>query len=382
MPSASSKTVLLTSGRLPVGLELARAFHAAGWHVVVADPWPMHLCRMSRCVDETIELPPPQEDPQRFVEVLAQRCREYDVDLVVPVSEETLYVAGLLDSDVPVFTSARDEVLAVHDKLGFIQRAQEYGLDTPETARADEAAGPITDTAYVSKPRFSCSGRGVRFHRGGSVPSADASSIVQQRIDGHAVNAFCVAVQGETRLASAYRVSLADGSVAIAFEHDDDGDACLDWATRFIEASGYTGLIAFDFIVDADGKAWPLECNPRATSGIHFLRPAALVAAITGEDLRDTVFKEATQMAEKWSCFTRYLASLGKPDETREAWQVLWRFRDVSWRRNDPWPFLAMPFNSWRLLLKSLQRGHSFASAAVSDIEWRPAHSEDAREPR
>ena len=121
MPSASSKTVLLTSGRLPVGLELARAFHAAGWHVVVADPWPMHLCRMSRCVDETIELPPPQDDPQRFIDMLAQRCHEYDIDLMVPVSEETPYVAGLLDGETPVFTSARDEVLAVHDKFGFIQ---------------------------------------------------------------------------------------------------------------------------------------------------------------------------------------------------------------------------------------------------------------------
>src|SRR5690606_21765330 len=35
----------------------------------------------------------------------------------------------------------------------------------------------------------------------------------------------------------------------------------------------YSGQIAFDFIEDAYGKIFVLECNPRATSGVHLLPP-------------------------------------------------------------------------------------------------------------
>ncbi len=338
----------------------------------------MHLCRMSNSVHETIELPSPQDDPGRFIDVLERRCREYRIDLVVPVSEETPYIADLLDRELPVFSSHAADVLTLHDKLGFILKAREFGLDAPETARADEDTTALRASAFVTKPRFSCSGRGVRFHDAETHVAMDADRVVQQRVNGDAVNVFCIAIDGRVRLSTAYRGRLVDGSVAIAFERDDQANSCTAWAERFISASGYTGLIAFDFIVDADGRAWPLECNPRATSGIHYATPDALVAAITGEAMPPETLKTATRLAEKWSCFTHYLGSLGSPERTRRAWRVLSSFTDISWRRNDPWPFLAMPVNSWRLLLKSLQKDQSFASAAVADIEWRqPAGTAD-----
>lgn len=366
------KSVLLTSGRLPVSLELARAFHAAGWRIVVADPWPMHLCRMSSCVAVTVDLPAPQDNPEHFAATLERRCVDHDIDLVVPVSEETPYVAALRERAVPVFTSAPDTVLTLHDKLSFIRRAAEAELSVPATVRADHDSKTIRQTAFVRKPRFSCSGRDVSFHAAGSDVREDSAFIVQQRIEGDAINVFGIAVDGVLRLSSAYRGRLVDGSVAIAFEREEQANACTSWASRFVAATGYTGLIAFDFIVDDDGIAWPLECNPRATSGIHFLNPAAIIAAITNDELPIDHVKPVTRMAEKWSCFTRYLASLGTRDATRQAWQVLTGFSDVSWQRDDPWPFLTMPFNSWRILLKSRQKNHTFASAAVADIEWRP----------
>jgi hypothetical protein len=43
---------------------------------------------------------------------------------------------------------------------------------------------------------------------------------------------------------------------------------------QFIEASGWNGQISFDMIRQADGSVLPLECNPRATSGLHFFTNA------------------------------------------------------------------------------------------------------------
>ena len=41
-----TRTALLTLGRLPKGLDLARALAAEGWRVVVAEPFGWHLARM------------------------------------------------------------------------------------------------------------------------------------------------------------------------------------------------------------------------------------------------------------------------------------------------------------------------------------------------
>ena len=64
--SAIGKTVLLTLGRLPVALELARGFAACGWRVVVADPFAMHLSRMSNAVHKCYRVAAPAADPRQF----------------------------------------------------------------------------------------------------------------------------------------------------------------------------------------------------------------------------------------------------------------------------------------------------------------------------
>ncbi len=45
----------------------------------------------------------------------------------------------------------------------------------------------------------------------------------------------------------------------------------VDFVQAVIKQCHYTGQIGFDFIQDQQGQWWVLECNPRATSGIHLL---------------------------------------------------------------------------------------------------------------
>ncbi|GIS01723.1 MAG: hypothetical protein CM15mP103_02740 [Gammaproteobacteria bacterium] len=44
-----------------------------------------------------------------------------------------------------------------------------------------------------------------------------------------------------------------------------------------------TGFIGFDFILDRGGIPRGIECNPRASSGIHFIDEAWLGAAVMGD---------------------------------------------------------------------------------------------------
>ncbi|MEE4299565.1 MAG: hypothetical protein V2J24_08990, partial [Pseudomonadales bacterium] len=91
-------TVLVTLGRLPKGLELARALAGAGCRVIVADPFGWHLTRLSRAVARSVRVTAPNDDAGAFQRDLLRIVAEEGVDRVVPVSEEIFHVAELRDA--------------------------------------------------------------------------------------------------------------------------------------------------------------------------------------------------------------------------------------------------------------------------------------------
>ena len=92
--------VLLTLGRLPKALELARGLWRSGARVTIAEPFASHLCRPSRSVARTITVTPPALDQARYLANLEEVIRTEAIDLVVPVSEEALH-ASLLAPRLP-----------------------------------------------------------------------------------------------------------------------------------------------------------------------------------------------------------------------------------------------------------------------------------------
>ena len=60
------ETVLVTLGRLPKGLEIARALAGACCRVIVADPFAWHLTRLSRAVERSVRVAAPALDARAF----------------------------------------------------------------------------------------------------------------------------------------------------------------------------------------------------------------------------------------------------------------------------------------------------------------------------
>ncbi|HLP78006.1 MAG TPA: ATP-grasp domain-containing protein, partial [Candidatus Paceibacterota bacterium] len=58
-------------------------------------------------------------------------------------------------------------------------------------------------------------------------------------------------------------------------------------AAELTSAWKLTGFIGYDFILDSDGAAWLIECNPRPT-------PIAHLGALAGEDLCAALFNHLT----------------------------------------------------------------------------------------
>ena len=366
------KTILLTLGRLPKALDLARGFAAAGCRVVVAEPFGWHLAGASRAVARSCRVPPPSAGKAAYLDALMDVVQREKVDLVVPVSEETMHVS-FLTGRAPVFTMPPAAVIPLHAKDGFIQAAQECGLPVPEThALGSEAAQRLAASQdVVVKPVFSCSGRGVRVVRRGSpLPAADATpAVVQAFAPGQEFSTCTLARAGQVVATVVYRGTVMSGTVACGFARVDQ-PAIVDWVARFVAHAGWTGFIAFDFIVDGAGQPQAIECNPRCTSGLHFWEPADIARAVLGE--AGTVrFRPERELQQFYSCLTEAQKSMFRPGFGAKLRHLL-RTRDVTWDRHDPVPFLTMTATSWRIIWLSIRQRTTFGEVATLDVGWYP----------
>lgn len=371
--------VLLTLGRLPKALDLARGFHGAGWRVVVADPFSWHLCRLSRSVAESHAVTAPAEDPAAYRADLLRVIEAEGVDLVVPVSEESLYavtIADALPPGVRLFSEPQARLLELHDKARFIERARALGLPVPQTERlGSEAAEALARTGQVViKPIHGCSGGGVLFCEAGeALPDAGSRPpcVVQQRLSGRHLSSFTLAHEGKVRASVLYEGTVFSGSVAVAFRRLARHAKAEAWIGKFLAESGYSGFLSFDFI-EEDGECLAIECNPRVTSGIHFLEPRALAeAVIDPESQHPIAFRREQALQQFFPCLTETQAALLKGRGFREKLGWLLRSRDVMWSWRDPLPLWLMTFAAYQILYMTIFKGLTFGEAATRDIAWR-----------
>jgi hypothetical protein len=360
-------TVVLTLGRLPKALDIARSFAALGWRVVVAEPMRRHLAGASRAVARSVALPSPATDPRAYREALAAVAAEERAELVVPVSEEVLHVAHLR---APVFAPAGERVVELHDKHRFANLARGLGLDAPETHRLGtrEAAELAAREDVIAKPAHSSGGRGLRIvRRGGALPILDAPHAVQRFVRGDVLSTCTVARAGAALGTAVYRGLVFDGSVAVCFERVEE-PAVADWVARFVAATAYEGFVSFDFIKDESGRPWAIECNPRTTSGLHFFETADIAPAIL--EGRAPRFRRERVLQQFWSVLTAATARTFR----RGYYPLLGRAlstRDVTWAARDPLPLLTMPWTAWPILSAARREKLSFGEVATRDLDWR-----------
>jgi glutathione synthase/RimK-type ligase-like ATP-grasp enzyme len=368
--------VLLTLGRLPKALDVARGFADLGWRVVVAEPFKRHLAGASRAVAQSHRVTAPAEDKQAYLADLRRIIADEKIDLVVPVSEETMHVAFLRDSlpaTTRLFTMPPENLLRLHNKHGFAQQAEAWGLAVPETyALGDPAAEALVQSGpVVVKPVHSCSGRGVRLLPPGSaLPAPDPAvpAIVQRYILGEEYSSCSIAHEGRVSSTVIYRAAQKSGSVAVAFERVEN-PAISDWITRFIAAANWTGFIAFDIIVNEAGQPLGIECNPRTTSGLHFWQRADIARAVVEPGFIPR-FRPETRLQQFYSALTETQMSLFRRGPFRENLRQLFSTRDVTWDWHDPMPFLTMTATSWPIIRMAMARGVTFGEVATLDVGW------------
>jgi hypothetical protein len=374
-----SKTVLLTIGRLPKALDFARSFKAAGWRVLVAEPFKTHLTGASNCVDQCFQLPPPSKGKEDYLLSLLRFVEAEKVDLVLPLSEETMHVAhlaGRLPVQTRLYAPPVDRLLALHDKARFPVCARDYGLDVPETAliESPEAQGIADGHDFVVKPIFSCSGRAVSLHGAGAsligiAATLTEPAVVQVQLKGKQFSTFAIAHAGKVLVNVIYQGAVMTGSVAVAFERVEL-PAIQKWVETFVAHENHNGFISFDFFVDEDGKAWAIECNPRVTSGVHFIETEDLAPAILDPGSKPIRFKHTALMQQFYPTLTEVQAAMFKGPHYWERLKVLRTAQDVTWDARDPMPFITMPITAFSIIAMSIRQQQTFGQVSTQDISW------------
>jgi hypothetical protein len=245
-----------------------------------------------------------------------------------------------------------------------------HGLAIPDSARADTALGAAIARAgrHVVKPILSCGGRDIRIRDAGPLDTPSPADLVQRFVDGPHLSSFTLARGGRSLVTAVYRGTLMSGTVAIRFARVQN-PAIDDWIARFITATGYEGFLSFDFILDGD-QPLAIECNPRVTSGIHFVEPEPLARALLHPaDMSPIPLRREAERQQFYAVLTEVQSRFWRRGGGKAA-RDLFATNDVSWSAADPLPFLTMTYTAWPIIQAARQTGLGFGEIATRDIDW------------
>ena len=381
-------TILLTGGRAPVTLDLARAFRRAGYTVFMAESLRGHLSEPSAAVKANFVVPAPRSEPEAFVAALKRIIEENKVELLIPTCEEVFHIAkgvfgrGEMTSPLlpcRVFTEPIETLDRFHNKWKFVLAAGECDLRVPESiliSRRDDLLLAFAQwRRLVLKPVYS------RFAaRTLILPSLNEAFakltfnepwIAQEYIEGQSFCSYSVCQNGRITAHAVYPTNFTAGAgVTIAFQPVEH--AAIDaWVQCFVKHFNVTGQMAFDFIQTPEGEVVALECNPRATSGLHLL---------TGNpQFVESFFNPEMNCVKPQAQTSRMLGTAmlvyGLPMSIWKgrfgAWlQTFLHSDDVLFDLNDPLPFLLQARSILTYVLLGHKHGISALQASTFDIEW------------
>lgn len=376
-----SGRVLVLGGRSPVALDHARRFAAQGWRVHVADSIACRLAASSRAVRACHRIAPPRFAPQAFVRDLQAIVARERIDLVVPSNEEALYLSRYrraLPAAVQVAVDGFGLLSALHSKHDFVARARALGMPVPDGARVHslaEARAWAGGRAVVLKPEFSRFGVHVRLYPQGiadDAPDLPAAGpwVVQELLRGTELCSYAIAWRGRLRALACYAPRHRLGRSASFYFEPVQREDIRRAVAALVRGTGCSGQLSFDWIVGADGVARAVECNPRATSGLHlFPAHAPLPRAFMGEDVDCRPDLSRPRMLGAMMLGTGLPAAL-RAGGLRRWWQDWSRATDVLAQSGDRLPLAGALADTGAYALLSLRQGLGLREASTRDIEW------------
>ncbi|WNS75026.1 ATP-grasp domain-containing protein [Bacillus sp. DTU_2020_1000418_1_SI_GHA_SEK_038] len=365
--------VLVTGARAPVTLHLCRILKDSGHEVYAADSISYALTKSSTSIQGYFLYSSPKFRTEDFVAELVEFIQENKIGLLIPTCEESFYISKYKDAISPyceVLVGDFAQMLLLHNKFDFIEYVNALGFKAPKTVKCS-ANKEMPDGELVLKRVYSrFSDHVVFLHKDAFNPSLfDSSWIAQEKIDGVQYCSYGIARDGKLLAHSVYETTFTAGiGATIAFSYCERKD--IEHFVRTVVSDlKFTGQISFDFIVNYEDVAIPIECNPRATSGLHLFDHQA--AECFFDDTENTLYPDLETKMAICLALLAYGFDNWKRGRGFMNWlKTLLTYRDITWSLQDLTPFFFQFYSMYALWQESKTNGTTMIQQSTSDISW------------
>jgi predicted ATP-grasp superfamily ATP-dependent carboligase len=315
-------TAIVLDGNQRSALTVVRSLGKRGISVVVGDEAPRSLSSVSRYCRKSFVYPSPIVDPEKFLEVIADRARDYPDAVLLPMTDVTLSEVlknrETLSKYVRIPFPGLATYQAVSDKVALFRTASGLDVPVPKTFYSDDYSTVydlVSECAMLSfplvlKPAFSRVKRdgkwlstNVRYARDlqefralvMDEPFRSLSFLVQEKIQGPGLGIFLFMDKGEIIARFAHqriREKPPSGGVSVLCQSITPPHEALEAGRKLLEHYQWTGVAMVEFKWDSRlGQPKLMEINGRfwgslqlaVTAGVDF--PFLLYSYAMGEQL-------------------------------------------------------------------------------------------------
>lgn len=404
----NGKTAIVSGGKMTKAFAFVKQLKAQGCRVVLVETskyW-MVASRFSNDVDRFVTVPIPEKEPEAHRAAIAKLAEEEKADLYVPVTSPVAsqYEARLHDvlpSHCFCWSLPYDQCCMLDDKVAFCNASAEIGLSVPASHRicshddvrafneklhTERAADPqgkhqkfiFKNLQYDSMHRLDL------FTLPCAPETLDAyiSDITIDEANAWTVQTF---ITGDEYCGGGV---FKDGKFLV-FTDNLASISCFNykaarlprirqWLETFVSAYKLSGIACFDFIVDADGTPWAIECNPRASSNLTCFHETPAMGAVLCNPFEPPYHRVVEPLPSSVETYWLFSEAMYAVQAIRAAGLVklpyvaaqraamlistLFHKKDAYFEYDDPMPFLALLYvHIPVLLMRNLKTGNKWA---------------------
>lgn len=357
-----NKRVLILGARSPVALEWARSLNANGYEVFMADSLRFPISRWSNSITKYIQIPSPVYSFDEFKKIIISLIRIHEISDCLPINEETFYISKIKDLlPCKVWTSEFDLLDSLHRKDSFIQLAQRYFSVPCTTTELTESIFERSET-LVFKAIYSRFATQVYIkvkpNELTEVKNDSKNWLAQEYIEGTEYCVYGFYDEGELKCISVYQPLIRAGKGAGIYLKEISIPKLEDRVNLFAKSINFTGQLSFD-VIQKEDDFYIIECNPRATSGAHFI----------GQDLYKSFGESRTNSRRKSKDLSLKIILLSK--NPFAFFGRKWRnSSDFIWDKSDVKPSLFQFLAVVEMLYVALVKHISPLEATSNDIAW------------
>lgn len=359
--------ILITCPRAPISIEWIKIANRGSHQVILVDSLGYPISKFYKNTTY-VKIPSPKINFKGYQQEMEKLFLV--IDMVIPNCEDIFFLSKLKDSttaDVLFFMPDTKLLFTLHHKFEFFSLLNSH-IKIPKSKLIKSKKDIKLTEETVLKPVYSRFGRDViRDVNLKSIKHIKITSenpwVQQKFIHGVAICSYAICEYGKVVSQVVYKpMYLLNQAASTYFEYYED-TRCEAFIIEFAKTNNYHGQVAFDFIDDGN-HIYVIECNPRATSGLHLVSDSIAI----GSDGR--LYKESEISKKSYRVGVSLYLLFGLKALLNGGFLKL--YNDYKKAKNilDGLPFYSQFLSLYEMIKRAIIYKRPVTSASTFDIEY------------